>query len=101
MVAFHYFVSTSFYVSHWQQVHIKLKSGSQLLLGWTLLDPREGMMIINAHKTEILSFKYQELFYFRRAKVLNLKTVSEDKGMEANKRKAENGEFGLKMGIFG
>ena len=38
---------------------------------------------------------------FRRAKVLNLKTVSEYKGMEANKRKAENGEFGLKMGIFG
>ena len=28
-------------------------------------------------------------------------TVSEAKGMEANKRKAENGEFGLKMGIFG
>ena len=59
------------------------------------------MLTINAHKTEILSFKYQELFYFRRVKVLNLKTVSEDKGMEANKRKAENGEFGLKMGIFG
>ena len=53
MVAFHYFVSTSFYVSHWQQVHIKVKSGSQLIHGWTLLDPREGMMIINAHKTEI------------------------------------------------
>ena len=42
----------------------------------------------------------RSFFYFRRAKVLNLKTVSEDKGMEANKRKAENGEFGLKIGIF-
>ena len=39
--------------------------------------------------------------YFRCRKVLNLKAVSEAKGMEANKRKAENGEFGLKMGIFG
>ena len=53
MVAFHYFVSTSFYVSHWQKVHVKLKPGSRLILSWNLLDPREGMLIINAHKTEI------------------------------------------------